>query len=264
MRLFRANILPLALVITATILIAGLSLGMIVLESLQRTAETDASMVAYYAADAGIEEQLYEVRKLKTPIEDLSVLGETFGNGSAWEAATSGFIQTTAKAFPELQEGDFQFVDLFDPDKIGAMSGISKVEWSWVGDGSPGCEVELGYAEWDFSGGEIIPSEFKIVRGISSPNIQTLDPSKAYRLRFRPRRCDVENLVVKVYEPSDPDPVPFPGDMTLGSEGTYENTTQAISVTMPRQDVLSGVFSYVIFTECTLFKDPTGTMPPCP
>jgi hypothetical protein len=264
MKLLRANILPLALVITTTILIAGISLGIIVLESLKRTAETDASMVAYYAADAGIEKQLYEVRKKNTPVEDLADLNESYTNGSAWQAASSGFVQMQSKIFPVLNEGDFQFLDLFDPDNISAASDISLVKWSWNGPGLP-CEVELGYSEWDFTSPDIIPENFVIVRGLSSPTQRTLNPLNAYRLRFRPRKCDITNLEIKVYENvGDPSPVPFPGDITLGAEGTFENTTQAISVTMPRQDVLSGVFSYVIFSECTLFKDPLSPAPICP
>jgi len=263
-QLLPGNILPLALVITATILLAGFSLGIIVLESLKRTAETDASTVAYYAADAGIEKQLYEVRKKYADISDLSAMGESYANGSAWQAASSGFIQTQSKVFPVLNEGDFQFVDLFYPDNVGASGGIGRVQWSWVGPGAP-CEVELGYSEWDFGSGEVIPENFAIERGIANPSSKNLNPLSAYRLRFRPRKCDITNLEVKVFtNPGDVVPVPFPGDITLGSEGTYDNTTQAISVTMPRQDVLSGVFSYVIFTECTLFKDPSGVAPICP
>jgi hypothetical protein len=264
MKFLRANILPLALVITATMLIAGLSLGIVVLEGLNRTAETDASMVAYYAADAGIERQLYEVRKRDARIADLASMGASYVNGSKWDAATSGFITTQSKVFHVLNEGDFQFVDLFDPDNISAAGGVSRVDWSWVGSGSP-CEVELGYSEWDFGSGEVIPENFTVVRGISNPSKASLNPGKAYRLRFRPRKCDVTNLEVKVFaNPMDTTPIPFPGDITLGSEGTFEKSTQAISVTMPRQDVLSGVFSYVIFSECTLFKDPTGVAPVCP
>lgn len=265
MKYLRANILPLALVITATILIAGISLSIIVLESLKRTAETDASMVAYYAADAGIEKQLYEVRKNNVAVADLSALNDSYANGSAWQAASSGFIQLQSKIFPVLNEGDFQFVDLFDPDNIGAAGDVGRVEWSWNGPGPP-CEVELGYSEWDFTGPDIIPEDFVIVPGVViSPTSRNLNPLNAYRLRFRPRKCDITNLEIKVFaSPGDTTPMSFPGDITLGAEGTYENTTQAISVTMPRQDVLSSVFSYVIFSECTLFKDPTSPAPVCP
>jgi hypothetical protein len=262
----RANILPLALVVTATILIGGLALGTIVLDALRRSAETDDSMVAYYAADAGIERQLYAVRKELADVGDLGTMGESFTNGSEWVASDpSRFITTDAKVFSEINEGDFQFVDLFDPDEVGAAGGVGKVDWTWTGPGG-GCEVELGYSDWDVTSPSIIPEEFKIVQSIGGTGVLILDPSRAYRLRFRPRHCDITNLVIRVYPTgSSGTPVAFPGDITIASDGAFERTTQAIAVTMPRLDILSGVFSYVIFSECTLFKDPENPSPPwCP
>ncbi|MBD3251015.1 hypothetical protein GF380_00850, partial [Candidatus Uhrbacteria bacterium] len=261
MKLKQGNILPLSLVIMTTILIAGISLGIIVLAGLRRASDLDDSMVAYYAADAGIEKQLYEVRKRDTDVGDLQTLGETFSNQAEWEAASSGFIVTQSKQFFNVDEGDFQFVDLFDPDFLGSAAGIARVDWEWT-PATTACEVELGIAEWDISTG--VPQTFQLVRKINGSGQQALDPARAYRLRFRPRKCDVDTLEVRVYSASDPtNPADFPGDITLGSEGTFDRATQAISVTMPRLDILSGVFSYVIFSECTLVKDPDGVVPTC-
>lgn len=266
MKFLRANILPLALVMTAAILLGGVTLGIILIGTLRRSAETDDSMVAYYAADAGIERQLYEVRKKNTLIGDLASLNGSFSNGSTWESASSSrFAVSDEKLFPEILEGDFQFVDLFDPDNAGAAAGIGKVEWSWTDPGTPGCEVELGIAEWDVTSPSIIPGVFQLIfRTGGGPESYNLDINKAYRLRFRPRKCDITNLNVQVFSsPSDISADPFPGDITIASDGMYERSTQSIAVTMPRLDVLSGIFSYVIFTECTLFKDPESGIPPC-
>lgn len=257
----RGNILPLALVITTAILLSGITLGITVLDSLRRSVETDDSMISYYAANAGIEKQLYEVRKNNVTIQSLGSMGESFSNSSSWEAAESSrFLTTTVKTFSTLDEGDFQFVDLYDPDELDAAAGIGKVTWTWSG----GCDVELGYAEWDTGAGMVIPNEFKIVFGIGGSGIQNLNAARAYRLRFRAKGCTATNLQVQVYPTSGSSvPVSFPGDITIASEGSYRRTKQAIAVTMPRLDVLSGIFSYVIFSECTLFKNPDGSMPSC-
>jgi hypothetical protein len=263
----RGNILPLAMVITAAILLSGLGLGIIVLDSLRRTSDVDQSMVAYYAADAGVEKQLYELRKNNARVADLGTLTLDYGNGSSWRALPSGFLATTAKIFPRVNRGDFQFVDLFDPDNIGAAGGVGRVDWSWTPDpascgGGPNA-VELGYAQW-LTGGAVLPGEFKIDHGLSSPTTVILDPTKAYRLRLRPTDCDVLNLRVEVSPTATYAPMPFPGDITLGAEGKFQRATQNISVQIPRQDILSGVFSYVIFSECTLIKDPLSGAPACP
>ena len=259
------NILPFSLVMTAAILLGGMTLSLVVISGLKRTAQLDRSMVAYYAADAGIEKQLYEVRKNDIDIADLVSMNDTFANGSEWES-TDGtrFLNTNVKTFAELNEEDFQFVDLFDPDSANAAAGVGKVVWTWSDDGSPGCQVELGYAEWDTTGPSIIPQEFKIVFGTGGSAFQNLNPDRAYRLRFRPRKCDVTNLQVTAYPTSGSvTPMLFPGDITIASQGTYRSTSQSIAVTMPRLDILSGVFNYVIFSECTLFKNPDGSTPPC-
>ncbi|OGL79200.1 hypothetical protein A3E39_04830 [Candidatus Uhrbacteria bacterium RIFCSPHIGHO2_12_FULL_60_25] len=262
----RGNILPLALVIMSSILLAGIGLGIVVLDSIRRSADTDASMVAYYAADAGIERQLYDLRKKNATIPSLAALNASYGNGSSWVAQSSGFLQTLAKNFSTISKGDFQFVDLFDPDNVGLAGGVTRVDWSWeagsdCGGGPP--EVELGYAKW-LSGGSVLPQDFTIVRGLTSPQVTTLDPTKGYRLRFRPKGCAAANLKAEVSPGVAYAPMAFPGDITIGSTGAYKKTTQAISVQAPRQDILSGVFSYVIFSECQLIKDPTNPAPPCP
>jgi hypothetical protein len=255
MRTLRGNILPLALVITATILLAGVTLGTIVLQSLKRSVDTDNSIDAYYAADAGIERQLFVVRKQNATVASLNAMTNSFSNGSTWVAESgSHYVTTNVKTFPQLTQGDVQFVDLYDPDNLGAAANVGQVRWTWS-DSSALCQVELGYAEWT-AGAVVIPDVFEIVTASNHAGSQTLTPTKAYRLRFRPKNCPITNLQIRVYQNAgDPSPITFPGDITIAAEGTYRSSKQAIAVTMPRLDVLSSVFNYVIFSENPLIKN---------
>jgi hypothetical protein len=265
----QGNILPLALVMMTAILLAGIGLGTVVLDGLRRTADADASTVSYYSADAGIERQLYDLRKLSSSIVALGTLDETFSsNGAKWDAASSGFLQTTSKSFPAVKQGDFQFVDLFNPDAVNVAAGVGRVDWSWGKGADCGAltpEMEMSYAQW-LAGSDVLPQEFVVTPpGLMSPQTFYLDPSKGYRLRFRPKGCSAADLKVEVSPTAAYVPMAFPGDITLGSTGSYRKTSQSISVQAPRQEILSGVFSYVIFSECELFKDPTNPSPPtCP
>ena len=92
-------------------------------------------------------------------------------------------------------------------------------------------------------------------------DISGLDPTKAYRLRLRALNGDVSNLTIQVSRGGAV--MPFPGDITLGAQGNYGNATQKIVVTMPKLDVLSGLYSFVVFSECQLVKGLPGT-PVCP
>lgn len=266
MKKLRGNILPLALVMTLTILLSGVTLGVTIVNNLERSANTDDSVVAYYASDSGVERQLYAVRKENASIADTVAMSGTFANGSSWVSTdASRFVSTNVKTFASLDEETFQFVDLFDPDTPDLAGGVGKVIWTWDDGGTPFCEVEMGYSEWDTTNPTIIPSTFTVVFGQNGSGTYNLDPSSAYRLRFRPNNCDVTNLQIRVYDaPSSVTPMTFPGDITIAAEGVFKKTKQAIAVTMPRLDILSGVFTYVIFSECTLYKDALGSSPACP
>lgn len=258
--LHRGNVLPLALVIMTTILLGGLGVGIIVMQGLRRTSEIDASMNAYYAADAGVERQLYELRKRSSSVGDLEDLSATFVNGSEWSAASSTYLQTLSKTFTSIAEDDFAFVDLYDPDNIGAAAGVRRVDWNWgAGSDCPGGippEVEMGYARW-LSGGSVLPQDFTVTRGLTPGGMTTLlETDKGYRLRFRPKGCSLTSLEIEVSPDVGYAPMQFPGDITIGAVGEYRRATQAITVTVPRQDVLSGVFSFAVFSECQLIKDP--------
>ncbi|MFA5129409.1 MAG: hypothetical protein WC477_00645 [Patescibacteria group bacterium] len=265
-RTLRGNILPLAIVMTVSILLGAVTLGMIVLEGLRRSSATDDSMVAYYSADGGIERQLYEVRKNNSTVTALQALTQTYSNNASWNAANGSlFVNQTIKTFASIKNGDFQFIDLYNPDQLFQAAGVGKVTWTWNDGGVSGCQVELAYTPWDTSQPNIIPDQYSIVLGAFGSATQNLDPGHAYRLRFRPKKCDITNLQVQVYPTSGSvTPMAFSGDITVAAEGAYKKSKQAIAVTMPRLDILNNVFSYVIFSECTLFKDPTQADPICP
>jgi hypothetical protein len=111
----------------------------------------------------------------------------------------------------------------------------------------------------------MLPSQFQIHGNNGGSGFQNIDGNLAYRFRFRPKSCTVTNLSVGAYlYPGDLNSIPFPGDITVASQGSYGKTTQSISVTMPRLEILSGIFSYVVFSECTLYKDSSGGSPACP
>lgn len=263
MKMLKGNILPLALVITATILLAGVTLGVVVIESLNRSVDTDNSIMAYYSADAGIERQLYALRKQTATVASLNAMTASFPNSSSWASESgSHYVTTNVKVFSTVTSTDVQFVDLYDPDYLGAAAGIGQVRFQWTGLSS--CQMELGYAPWT-AGSVVIPDTFQLATFSNNSGAQVLNQSKAYRLRFRPKNCVVTNLQVRVYlNAGDVTPLTFPGDITVAAEGTYKKSKQAIAVTMPRLDVLSSVFNYVIFSECSLIKNDVGGTGACP
>jgi hypothetical protein len=265
----RGNILPLAIIMTLTILLAGIGIATVVLEGSQRAVSTDQSVAAYYMADSGIERQLYEVRKNNQTVSYINTLGGSYFNGGSW-LSTGGLETATTKKISSVATSSFAVIDLFDPDNLTTSPGISKMTVTWSKD--PACSglasnMEVSYAYWTVLGGvPQLPSDNDYVvqpkNGTGSVTISSLNPNSSYRVRLRTYDCPAINVVVSLYD-NGGNPKVFPGDITLGAEGTYRAATQKIAVTMPKLDVLSGLFGFAIFSECTLVKG-TGSTPSCP
>jgi hypothetical protein len=253
------NILPLTLLITFTMLLAGIGIGTVVLEGSQRAKDTDESVSAYYMADSGIERQLYEIRRRSQSLDAVAMVSSTYPNAGKW-VSTAGLEQAEQKVIPTVSETNFSVIDLFEPDELSAAAGIDEIRIRWSG----GAELEAGYAQWTSGSTVIWPAEdsFVVQLGFAPEmTIAGLDPSRAYRIRLRALNGTAENVTVQVYRSGAVQS--FPGDIALGAEGTYGKATQNIVVTMPKLDVLSGLYSYVVFSECQLLKG-VGGAPICP
>lgn len=262
----RGSILPFALIMTLMILLAGVALGNIVLEGVLRAQDTDASVGAYYLADSGIERQIFEIRKNGQTLGFVKGLGGIMPDGTRW-ISTAGLEPATSKIIPVIATSSFSVLDLYDPDNIVDKPGVARVTVEWSSAPSSSCggspsEIEASYASWNLA--TLSPSwpesnqyaiESKTGSGFLLVN---LDPDRAYRLRLRAFKCPAVNVKITTYDLLG-SAKSYNGDLTLSAEGMYARATQKIAVTMPKQDVLSGIFSYVIFSECTLYKDSLGS-----
>lgn len=278
----RGDILPLALIMTTMVLLASIGIGQVVLEGLQGARNTDLSVGAYYMADAGVERQLYEIRKNNQPIDyintlDTKVTSPAFPTGStavAWKSV-EGLGVANVKVIPFVDTTSFAEVDLFDPNDLGKKAtppvpDISRVDISWSYDATKCAlpsQLEASYGYWDLSSGvPQLPTDkqYVVLPKQGSPMSVPLPiPHNDYRLRLRFYNCPAANVKITAFDTSPtPKQTAFPGDVTLSAEGFYGEATQKIAVTLPKQDVLSGLFSYVIFSECTLYKG-TGAVPGC-
>lgn len=268
------NILPFALIMTLTILMAGIGIGTVVLEGVQRAKNTDESVGAYYMADSGVERQLFEIRKNSQTLSYVNGLDEatppTYPGGLSWKS-TGGLEAPVSKTIPSVATTSFAVLDLFNPDDLAAKPGIGRAVITWA-DGpcvpAAPSTIEASYAYWDLSGPlPEWPSDNQYVvlpkSAAHTLDITPLDVNKAYRLRLRFFGCSAANVSVATYAGDGVTVKSFPGDITLSAEGTFGRATQKIAVTMPKQDVLSGLFGYVIFSECTLYKG-EGAAPACP
>lgn len=259
------NILPFALMITLSLLTAGIGIGIMVLDGVRSARrETNASN-AMYLAESGIERQLFELRKRNQDATYIQSLGKTsYPDGSFW-ISTGAIEQIQLKQFPSISTSTIAVVDLFDPDALLTPPNIIEVDVTWKT--APGCveanpSLEGSYAFWQLVGGVpqiptdqpyvVLPKQAPDNTGNGTLQIVGLDPNSAYRIQLRPYNCPVSNVQVTAL--TNTGSKDFPGDVTLSAEGTYASTTVKLAATVPKQNVLSGLFNYVLFTDCTLVK----------
>ncbi|MFA6160870.1 MAG: hypothetical protein WC766_01690 [Patescibacteria group bacterium] len=256
----KGNITAFAIVLVAMLLLVGMGIGTVVLEGSRRAVETNNAVGAYYMANSGIEMQLFDVRKNNMALANVALASSLYPGGSAWQS-TTGYELSSIKNIAYLGEEDLSFVDLFDPDKLNQPAGVKGIKIEWA-TGGVACQpdVEIGYTEWSVGATIAWPTnaaDYTIQIGPYAERagylVGPLDTTKAYRLRLRPFKCAAKDIKVTLYDAGNNE-IAYPGDITLGSEGTYNKTTQRIKVTMPRQDILSGIFSYIVFSQDELCK----------
>ncbi len=253
------NIIALTVILVAMLLLAGFAIGSVVLEGSRRAQETDKAVGAFYMANSGIEMQLYEFRKNRRSLAEVASTVSLYPGGSSW-ISTTGYETSTQKLINFLPEEELAFVDLFDPDAIDVPAGVASADIVWEGDGL-GCEpdLEIGYTEWSVSASIVWPTGGEYLIAIApfashlSYSLGPLNTLKAYRLRIRPFKCGARDIRV-VLKDSSGTVLPYPGEIVLGSEGTYQKATQRLKVSLPRQDILSGIFSYIVFSQEQLCK----------
>ncbi len=263
------NIVALALILTSAILISAIGVGIVVMQGVEQSRNMDKAVAAYYMANSGIELQLFGIRKDNRTLAEMASASNTYPGGTSWES-TTGLEQTGVKRISYLPKEELAFLDLFDPDDISSTSNAARVSISWLPGDDCGAAIpqfEAAYAEWEFSGGGVTwPTDSNYViqpfDSISPMDIPALNTSKSYRLRLRPFNCSVKDVQITLYDIGN-NPIDYLGDIVLGSEGTYEGTTQKLSVSMPRQNILSGIFSYIVFSEQQLCKK-VGLAGTCP
>jgi hypothetical protein len=255
----KGNILPLALIMMMIILMGGIGIGVVVMEGSKRAAISDQSVTAYYLADSGVEKQLYEIRKNYQTLTYVNTLGLDYGDGRKW-VSTGGLEQTLSKTMTRVSTSSFAVLDLFDPDNISAALNISQMRLTWSKDpacAAPAANMEVSYAYWDVVAGvPQFPTDNQFVvepKNGTGNLVVVLDPNRRYRIRLKTFDCEAINVTAAFFDGTGTQR-PYPGDITLAAEGTYRQATQKIAVTMPKLDVLSGVFGFVLFSECTLVK----------
>jgi hypothetical protein len=253
-----------ALIIMSGVIISSMGLGTLIISSLQQTKEIDNGIVAYYAAESGVEDALYSVRRSDTLPAPVSVPQQLAD--SSW-TRTVRTDESVLYAGTIPQDGLYE-VALFDPQNSTAPQNISDVVVSWS-DSCHDCTVmQASLVGWQ-SGSSVTwnqDAQNATVNKYPMPasgsvTIPLPDPNGLYRLRLTARNGDMQNVQISAIDSSGK-PTPLPGRVRVDATGIYGGSNQKLTALFPRDAPLSGIFDFVVFSECSLVKG--GASADCP
>jgi hypothetical protein len=259
----KGSVLLLALLVTTAILGAALSLGIVVIGSIQRASLTTHAFAAYYMAESGLEKALYEIRK-----ENITP------NNLAADCGLSGVNCTRQVSY----EKDAYYSSLKENKSIqlnlvsttgGTGAGAESLEIICTDADSSIFPLWLEITLVPIINGSInedTNSTQKVLHDCSSSEnqiiiINTLDSTLSYIVRIKALYDDVSDLTVAAYDGVNGtgNKVDLATKLIVDSRGDFKLSRQKITVEMPPNPVPLSYFDYVLFSEQDLDKEqPTG------
>jgi hypothetical protein len=264
----RGVTLLLALLVMSTILITASSVSQLAAIESALAKNNNETVVATYAAESALEQGAYRVRYSTDLISNLGVsTPRTLGNQAQWTRTASNTSGAMVLLnFPKNLSRGFDF---FNADTPGA-GGKGSVKITI--DSCDGSEwIELGYQQFtvpNYSLGPFKQVRYQCPAGTNSViyNDDVLT-SLAYRLYIRYVDGNSARLgritVVGCTLIDGGGTCDMPGVVNLSAKGAFRGATRAMDLVLPRLPPVTGVFSYGVFSECQIIKDPTNPSPTC-
>jgi hypothetical protein len=267
------NALLMALMIMSGLVVAGFTLGSVVINELRQSRRLDQAIIAYYAAESGAEKLVFDWRDTRSEILFSSpACNETSSIG--WTCDMSTTEPITQLDF-SLKEMEVEQIPLYLPNSLGSPSRAESmtIEWqdadiSASNTAEPWLEITL--LSWDASDGTVNYEDDKEIikkvytcsyADVNFPDCDIITmndfiDTNGYLVRIRPLYDDVVNVRVKFYEfdngVNDLDLNPFikRADFT----GEFSGVKQGLRVQFPVVSPAASMFDFVLFTEQSLLK----------
>ncbi|MEK7188924.1 MAG: hypothetical protein AAB671_00240 [Patescibacteria group bacterium] len=249
----RGSLLLMSILILSGIITAASSFGIVTIQNLRQSALTDNGLRAFYAAESGIEDGLYELRKNETAVASMDASG-ALSNAATWDRTVATTIQSLTQA---LDENETWEISLFGPDaSLSALaSTVKSLKLAWTGTGSEWVEVQI--TPWTTTGTLGTPSTQTFSAASNPATVNLQDTGTAlYRVRIKALYANITSMTVTAYSGLNLGglQVNIPAYITMYATGEYSLANQVVRARMPHRPPLSGQFGYVLFSEEDLIK----------
>jgi len=263
------NTLLLAMLIMSGIIAVSTATSRLILNEFLQSVQLDKATVAFYAAEAGVEKSLFEIRKKDFNPADISA-SRLLSNQASYELVTK---ETENVLYTSLDQDETYQLDLFDSDSLQALSTpIRSLRVSWEGAGS---YLEVSWRAWKTDGsigqsGSLYTGGAYVSQASSPYYFQLYDSNVyLYRVRIIARGAQANNIAITAYSNLNPSAncqpltscqVAIPGRISIKAIGEYPDgspaaSRQAILTTMPQSSPLAGLYDYVLFSEEEIKKE---------
>lgn len=282
-----------ALVLMATITATAVGSSAVIISELQQTESTDQSVMALYAAEAGVEDALFMVKHYRGQAETLADTKSALldpapravlPNATRWSRGAEVEERFIAS---RLGPDQVATLDVFNPDDPTGQSGIESLKVEWGDDCNGFSQLEITMFTWPASSSFAFdPSTQRVFKETWSCNITgrrcttivvnalggtpggnaDINPGNVYRFIFRTlvpqgsaAQCSINNLVFTGYDvpnaPNDPSHiVDIPARIAVKSTGSFGKSLQALTASVPWRAPVSGLLNFVIFSEEAIQK----------
>ena len=257
-------VLVLSLILMSILLSVAIGFGVIIISDIRQARSVDNSIVAYFAADAGIERNLFLLRKQ----EDVEGVGDILfetkilsGNGSSWDISSSVDFETS---FFRQRISNGQSWKLFFLDR-GDVNQVKSINIFWNKSEISPTKMQVSFTRLtleDIDGGSIFVTDKNEVLISTSSNscfpFESANSDYAVEIKaLGPVDGYIDSLTVKGYGTDDCSGEVASSsisNITLISEGIYNNSRQRIIAHIPPRTPVSGIFSFVLFSEEDITK----------
>lgn len=277
----KGAVLIMALVVTSGILILGSELVLFVLNSLQYGRSVDYSLIAQYAAESGVENTMWQIRKegretlddtitrLKVSLDDdEKKYGWDFSDGSGIDPLKfSSSIDRIEKMF--LPENASVQVSLYTEaaSGISGVSNMKSLKVSWENESCAPADqrpwIETSIVQWS-AGTDMKWDEAQVKKDFQQPSsgnnnvIVNFDSShydmegKPMIVRVKTMFCDLSRFTISVHSDASASEialVPIPNYIIANPTGSYRRFQQNSKVVFLQKNALSNMFDFVLFSE---------------
>ncbi|MBT4349207.1 hypothetical protein HOD19_00290 [bacterium] len=274
-------VLVMSLMILLVMMISVISLAQVIFGEIKMTRNADNSIVAFYAAESGIERGLFLLKFSKKQgdlsyFDRLADADPEYNNYSLDLERSVSFVEATTTV--EYYETYYistttpARVDIVRPegDIPSAAAGLPesfKLEWnidSCYEDGHASDKMEIVYTSLYKLGG-VLKSETKQILAVCGCSVgnakcddvesNVLDDNKFYYFIFRPLDSEVSYIKFTPYtENNQGGDAYLPSEVLIQANGYYRQSMHSMSARVSAYTPLSNIFTYVIFSEEDLEK----------